>query len=275
MLRARARSLVGDGTRIDVLASANLLFTDGAVVNDGDHTNIWASINQHLYSLTVDPVTYTDIGDMGTRLNGMAWLDGALYTISGGNLQTINTTTGARTTIGPSIAAIRGMTAHDGYLWSCTSTGALSRIETDGTVLAVGTFNIAGVYEALVSHQGVLYAISRNSPAAIYSVNTDDATLTLIGTTGQSITGAASVGSYIYATDIGGSLFRITISPFSISAALTGSGGQTQVRGMASQFIPAVAYTDDRSEAYGDLAETHAAALLGLPAGVPLSVQRA
>ena len=273
MLRARARSLVGDGTSIDVLASASLLFTGGAVVNDGDHTNIWASINQHLYSVTVDPVTYTDIGDMGTNINGMAWLDGALYTITGGNLQTIDTATGARTTIGPTIPNTRGLTAHNGYLWSCTAAGALSRVETDGTVLAVGTFDIPGIYEALVSHQGVLYAISRNNPSAIYSVNTDDATLTLIGTTGQGITGAASVGPYIYAIDIDGQLFRITFAPFVISPH--GGGGQTQVRGMASQFVPAVAYTDNRGSAYGTLAETHAAALLGLPAGVPLSVQRA
>ena len=279
MLRARARALVSQGNIVDVWAAANLLFTGGAAINDGDHTNIWM-INDagHLFSVTLDPVTYDDIGDtgLGRGLSGLAWLDGTLYVYTD-RLQSLNTETGAATA-GASVSGISafGFTSFDGDLWSTSRNGNLYRFPaTGGAATSPGQFNITGRYEALVSHDGVLYAFSRQNPMAIYSVNTSNAALTLIGNLPVGVTGAASVGPYIYATNFSGSLYRITISPFTVTGPLTGSGGQTQVRAMASQFIPAVAYTDDRGAAYGSLAEEHASALLGLPAGVTLTVQRA
>ena len=299
MLRARARALLGKGNIVDIRAAARLLF-DGRdpsdttagypqsrpVVNDGDRYNVWAvaDATANLYSLDLtDPASpvATSVGALGVNPQALAWHNGTLYAIVPGtvaNLYTVDTTTGEATAV-PSAAIIaeqiRGLASLGGQLWAIARrNNALYRLDPEtGSATKVGAdLTVGGTCESIVAHEGVLYMFTRQ-PNNMYSISTSDASTTDLGTLPARMFGAASVGGYVYMIDVEGNLRRTRPSPFAPEAA--GAIGHNQARAMASQFVPTIQYTDSRGEAYGDIAEEHAAALLGLPAGVANSVRRA
>ena len=283
MLRARARMLVGVGNIVDVRDAARLLFDGGAVVNDGDRYNVWAVVGggSDLYSIAIGDASASAsrIGSLGIAPQALAWHEGALYASIGAGtpaLYTVDPAT-ADTTEGEAMPTrFRGMASFGGQLWGVTSgPNRLYLIDPGSGATPVGDFTgVGGTCESVVAHDGVLYMFTRN-PNRMYAVNTADASTTDVGDPGDDARGSASVGPYIYMLDTDGNLRRTqpTASPFATTPF--GSIGHNQVRAMASQFVPTIQYTDSRGEAYGDIAEQHAAALLGLPAGVANSVWRA
>ena len=289
MLRARARALLSRGNIVDVRAAARLLFDGGAVVNDGDRDNVWAvaDATANLYSLDLtDPASpvATSVGALGVNPQALAWHNGTLYAIAfatgvADRLYTVDTDSGVATVVSgtPFAEQIRGLASLGGHLWAIARrNNALYRLDPEtGSVTQVGSdLTVGGTCESIVAHEGALYMFTRE-PNNMYSISTSDASTTDLGSLPARMFGAASVGGYVYMIDIEGNLRRTrpSVSPLNIEAA--GAIGHNQARAMTSQFVPTIQYTDSRGEAYGDIAEEHAAALLGLPAGVANSVGRA
>ena len=306
MLRARARALLGRGNMVDVRAAARLLFDgngdpdarlllnpnlpDPAVtVNDGDRYNVWATAGTTatLYSLDLanpaSPVATASPQPLGVNPQALAWHNGTLYALAGSNLYTVNTETGAANlatataVTGAPTPQIRGLASLGGQLWAIARrNNALYRLDPEtGSATKVGSdLTVGGTCESIVAHEGALYILTRQQNH-MYSISTSDASTTDLGSLPARMFGAASVGGYVYMIDVDGNLRRTRpeVSPLDIEAA--GAIGHNNARAMTSQFMPTIQYTDSRGAAYGDIAEQHAAALLGLPAGVANSVRRA
>jgi hypothetical protein len=146
---------------------------------------------------------FTSVGSTGLRLVGLGGYAGIIYGgVDGGStLYSVNTSTGALTTIGTGNIVYRGFGSTTSGLYAFGANGDLYSINpANGVATDIGPTGLAfgGIVMGMSSGSNTLYLTQNNS---LYSLNTTNGSATLIGTTneGESGFGAlVSVGGTLY-----------------------------------------------------------------------------
>jgi hypothetical protein len=146
---------------------------------------------------------FTSVGSTGLRLVGLGGYGGTIYGgVDGGStLYSVNTSTGALTTIGTGNIVYRGFGSTMSGLYAFGANGDLYSINpANGVATDIGPTGLSfgGTVMGMSSGSNTLYLTKNNS---LYSLNTTNGSATLIGTTneGESGFGAlVSVGGTLY-----------------------------------------------------------------------------
>ena len=142
-------------------------------------------------------------------------------------LRTVNTATGATTSVG-SIGSynVTGLASHNGTLYAVAYGPARLLTINPSTGQGTVVFNLVGQPSALVSHGGTLY-YATVGPKRLYSIDLTAQTSTLVGSLGQSSGGMASMGGTLYLVDYSYPHQLHTVDPSDASLTLVGALGSS------------------------------------------------
>jgi len=162
----------------------------------------------------IDPTTGNSLSSLDHgfgALNGLEFVGTTLYgTFIGGaqtpsDLVTVNTSTGAVTTIGPTgFGPISGLAYGGGVMYGVIAGGAAATLVSinlsTGAATAIGPTGFDRIGGIAFGPDGVLYGgttANATVPNSLLSISTSTGTATLIGSTGFSITGLTDCPSVL------------------------------------------------------------------------------
>lgn len=162
------------------------------------------------------------------------------------SLVTLNTSTGAKTTIGslgidfPNVASLAFDPISNTLFGTDIGSDDLVTINTstgDATLVGDLGFNIVSglAFHPTAGPNGVLYGIDADSDQLL-TINTSDGSGTSVGSLDEEITslGFHSPSSTLYGTTSDGELFAISPSPTMLTTTLVGSTGFSSIAGLAA-----------------------------------------